>query len=96
MEDIKLKVIGHFDMTCNEIGSLYSYWEFKEDGKAIQDDKEMGTWNVVDDVVVVIYSNKKYGHTALTFEDDNTLIGENVWQSKKTFSWVLRRATATT
>jgi hypothetical protein len=91
MEDIKSKVVGHFDMTCKEIESLYSYWEFKENGKAVQDNTEMGTWEVVDDVVVIKYDNKKYGHTALTFDDDNTLFGENVWPSGSTFSWILRR-----
>lgn len=79
-------------MTCKEITDLYSYWEFKGDGKAIQDDKEMGTWSVADDVMVITYHNKEYGHTALTFEDENTLVGENVWQSGKTFTWTLRRA----
>lgn len=90
-DKIKSLVPGHYDMTCAEKPELYTYWEFRPDGKAIQNDFEQGTWSVVDEVVVIAYHNKVHGHAVLTFDDDNTLLGENVWKNGKTFTWTLKR-----
>jgi len=91
MDELKNKAVGHYDMTCAEVASLYSYWELKEDGKAIQDSREMGVWYILDDCVVIAYHKKGYGYAVLSFEDDNTLEGENLWRNGKMFSWTWKR-----
>lgn len=92
---IKDLAVGHYDMNCSEIQNLYTYWELRVDGKAYQNEKEQGTWAVVEDTVIITYYNKEHGHAVLTFEDDNTLVGENVWRGGKTFTWTMRRVEIT-
>lgn len=86
---MRARVIGHFDMTCAEIPSLYSYWEFKENGRAVQDGNELGGWSVMDDCLVVTYDNKEFGHAVLSFDGVNTFVGENVWRTGATYTWKL-------
>ena len=90
-EDLRNKAIGHFDMTVAELPNLYSYWEFKANGKAWQDGKEMGEWYIKEGCVIVAYHHKPYGYACLSFDNDNLLLGENLWQEGKMFSWTLKR-----
>lgn len=89
--DWRQLAIGHYDMTCSEIPNIYSYWELRADGKAIQDGKEQGNWEIMEDAVVIKYYNQEHGHTVLTFDDENTLLGENLWRNGTLFTWSMKR-----
>jgi len=78
-------------MTVKEIPSIYSYWEIRPDGKAVQDDKVVGTWNAVGDILVIVYSNVQFGHTALSWDGPGVLVGENRWRDGGEFSWRMVR-----
>lgn len=90
-EELKAKAIGHYDLTVAEVPDLYSYWEFRANGKAYQEEKEMGDWYIKEGCIVVAYNHKPYGFACLSFDDDNTLLGENLWRDGKLFSWTCKR-----
>lgn len=76
-------VPGYYDMTCQERPGVLQYWEFTKDGKALQDGMERGTWTLLDGVVVIKHAWTGRGHIVLTFEDENTLVGENLWRGNR-------------
>jgi len=60
-EELKAKAIGHYDLTVAEVPNLYSYWEFRADGKAVQDEKIMGDWYIKEGCIIIAYDHKPYG-----------------------------------
>lgn len=58
------------------------YWEFTDNNKFIErkldhTQTNSGTWEMVDDMVVVKYDDAEIGYSVLSFEDENNIVGEN-------------------
>lgn len=87
MEELRAIIAGHYDMTCAELPHIYSYWELREDGTATQDNTVVGTWGLYDNLTIITYSNPEHGHTVLSIDSPNVLVGENRHRNGAEFSW---------
>ena len=82
------KMVGKFNMFCQESATKNSIWEFTGDGRAIQDGKQMGQWRVADGKFIIKYRETLYNSAVLEFVG-NTLVGINQHKNGAVFNWVL-------
>lgn len=72
-------------------------WVFTE-GKFVENNntgavENTGTWEIIDDMVVLKYDNQLIGYTVMSFDDENTLVGENKHQDGQMWNITLKRKT---
>jgi hypothetical protein len=71
-------------------------WTFKEDGSAIQGEKQVGEWWIQEDMLVIKFTGdmEDYGFVVLSCEDKekkNYLRGENRIKAGSMHDWVLMK-----
>lgn len=73
------------------------YWEFADDNKFIEKKSDhtltnSGTWEIVDDMIVVKYDNPEIGYSVLSFDDENNIVGENKHKDGSMYNLNLKRS----
>jgi hypothetical protein len=90
-ERLASKFIGKYRMTFTGAGRGTTTWVMKANHRAVENGKEMGTWNADKSQIVLIYDQPALGRVVLQFKDNDTWVGTHRQRNGQVFNWVLKR-----
>jgi hypothetical protein len=82
-------VVGIFDIIWDEAGKRgTSNYQFKKTNEVLKGDREIGTWQLRGDKVVITFLELQRGKVEILFDDNpNTFHGVHTWSNGKVSKW---------
>lgn len=85
-------IVGVFHIDWDESGKQgTSNYQFKPTKAVLKENREVGTWELQGEVVVINYSDSKRGKVRIEFRDRNTFRGTHTWASGLVSKWTAKR-----